>query len=202
MRQPILYAEQTWRQQRLWVIILFVLGVGFTIYSYFFQHPSKAQASQGLLGYSNYIFIAYIPAAVLLLLALMYYRRRHVLIAGDEGITVQTMFKQVAIPWDDLRSVRVRPLLEHFEAKERKRLVRTTDRPLLQRGALYLKLKADDTLLQNVRRQLGPRIVADDTLAIPIPDPDAFSWEVSSHLPMAVGQNLGGAKRRRGKRRR
>jgi hypothetical protein len=201
LRQPILYAEQTWRQQRLWVIILLVLGVGFTVYSVYFQHP-KVQANQGLLGYSNYIFIAYIPAAILLFLALWVYRRRHVIIANDSGITVQTMFNQIAIPWDELRSVRVRPLLEHFEAKERKRLVRSTDRVLMPRGALFLKLRPDDTLLQNVRRRLGPRIVADDMLAIPIPDPDAFSWEVSSHLPQAVGQNLGGARRRRGKRRR
>ncbi|MGH7911439.1 MAG: hypothetical protein ACREQM_10330 [Candidatus Dormibacteraceae bacterium] len=201
MRQPILYAEQTWKQQRLWVIVLIVAGIAFGIYALFFQH-AKVQASQGLLGYSSYIFVLYIPAAILLAAFLLVYRNRHALIADERGLTVQNVFSSIFVDWDSIRSPRVRPLIEHFETKERRRLVRPADRAIMPKGALYFKLRADDQTLAELRRKFSRRFLYEDTVAIPLPDPDAFSWEISSHIPEAATQNLGGSKRRRGKRRR
>ena len=40
----------------------------------------------------------------------------------------------------------------------------------------------------------------EDTIAIPVPDPDALAWEITSHLPERIGQNLGGGKRRKRRR--
>lgn len=200
MRQPILYAEQTWRQQRLWVFILIVAGVGFGAYA-LFTH-AKVQPSQGLLGYSSYIFVLYIPAAIVLAIFLLVYRSRHVVIADERGITIQNVFNSTFIDWDLIRTPRVRPLKEHFDTRERTRLVRPAYRPILNKGALYFKIRADDAKMAELRRKLSRTLLFEDTVALPLPDPDAFSWEISSHLPEPASQNLGGAKRRRGKRRR
>ena len=40
----------------------------------------------------------------------------------------------------------------------------------------------------------------EDTIAIPVPDADAVVWEVNSHLPERLGQNQGGARRRKRRR--
>lgn len=201
LRQPILYAEQTWKQQRLWVFVLIIAGVGFGIYAIFFEH-AKVQASQGILGFSSYIFVLYIPAAILLLIFLLVYRRRHQLIADERGLTIQNIFSSIFIEWDLIRAPRVRPLIEHFESRERKRLVRPADRAILPKGALYFKIRADNAKLADFQRRIPRRLIFEDTVALPLPDPDAFSWEISSHIPEAANQNLGGARRRRGKRRR
>lgn len=202
LRQPILYAEQTWKQQRLWVFVLIVAGVAFGAYAIFFEH-AKVQPKEGLLGYSSYVFVLYIPAAVLLFVFLFVYRNRHLLIADERGVTIQNVFSSTFIDWDVIRAPRVRPLIEHFETKERKRLVRPADRAILPKGALYFKIRADDARMAEFQRKISRRMLFEDTVAIPVPDPDAFSWEISSHIPEAATQNLGGSKqRRRGKRRR
>lgn len=201
MRQPILYAEQTWKQQRLWVFVLIIAGVGFGVYALFFEH-AKVQPSQGLLGYSSYVFVLYIPAAIVLLAFLLVYRNRHALIADEKGLTIQNIFSSTFIEWDQIRTPRVRPLIEHFETRERRRLVRPADRAILPKGALYFKIRADDAQLAEFQKKISRRLLSEDTVAVPLPDPDAFSWEISSHIPEAASHNLGGAKRRRGKRRR
>lgn len=201
MRQPILYAEQTWKQQRLWVFVLIVAGVGFGIYALFFEH-ARLNPSQGLAGLTSYVFVLYIPAAILLLIFLLVYRARHQLIADERGLTIQNVFSSIFIEWDLIRAPRVRPLIEHFDARERKRLVRPADRAILPKGALYFKIRADGAKLAELQRKIPRRLLADDTVAIPLPDPDAFSWEISSHIPEPTSQNLGGSRRRRGKRRR
>ncbi len=201
MRQPILYAEQTWKQQRLWVFVLIAAGVAFGAYAIFFEH-AKINTSQGILGLSSYVFVLYIPAAILLFLFLLIYRNRHVLVADERGLTIQNVFSSTFIEWDFIRAPRVRPLIEHFDTRERKRLVRPADRAILPKGALYFKIRADDVKLAELQRKISRRMIFEDTVAIPVPDPDAFSWEISSHIPEAASQNLGGSKRRRGKRRR
>ena len=40
----------------------------------------------------------------------------------------------------------------------------------------------------------------DETIAIPVPDADTVVWEISSHLPEKIGQNQGGARRRKRRR--
>ena len=201
MRQPILYAEQTWKQQRLWVFVLIIAGVAFGAYAIFFEH-ARVTPSQGLLGYSSYIFVLYIPAAILLFIFLIVYRNRHVLVADERGLTIQNVFSSIFIEWDLIRAPRVRPLIEHFDTRERKRLVRPADRAIMPKGALYFKIRADDARMAEFQRKISRRILFEDTVALPLPDPDAFSWEISSHIPEPAAQNLGGSKRRRGKRRR
>ncbi len=51
--------------------------------------------------------------------------------------------------------------------------------------------------MQPIRRKLGRQLASPDAVAIPVPDPDALSWEISSRLPERAGANLGGQRRRR-----
>ncbi|MBO0701693.1 MAG: PH domain-containing protein, partial [Candidatus Dormibacteraeota bacterium] len=155
-----------------------------------------------LLGYSSYVFVLYIPAAIVLAIFLLVYRNRHALIADERGLTIQNVFSSTFIEWDLIRAPRVRPLKEHFETRERTRLIRPAYRAILPKGALFFKVRADDTTMAELRRKLSRTLLYEDTIALPLPDPDAFSWEISSHIPEPATQNLGGAKRRRGKRRR
>jgi hypothetical protein len=195
MRQSILYAEEMWRRQRTWAAVLLIVGIGFSIYGRFFQ-PKSAGDSTFL------IWLAYIPAGLVLGGLLLYYRRRHAIETTEQGLLVQTMFSSVFLEWDKIRSVRVQPLADHFQSNDRRRLVRPMNKGLMDKPALYIKVKADDEELAQIRKKLGRSIVDDDVLALPIRDPDAFSWQVSSYLPerTAVNTNRGG--QRRGKRRR
>jgi len=43
-------------------------------------------------------------------------------------------------------------------------------------------------------------LMDEDVIAIPVPDADVVVWEISSHLPERIGQNQGGARRRKRRR--
>jgi hypothetical protein len=195
MRQQILYAEEMWRRQRTWAAVLLIVGIGFSIYGRFFQ-PKAAGDSTFL------IWLAYIPAGLLLGGLLLYYRRRHAIETTEQGILIQTMLSSIFLDWDKVRSVRVQPLADHFQSNERRRLIRPMNKGLMDKPALFIKVKADDEELAQIRKKLGRSIVDDDVLALPIRDPDAFSWQMSSHLPERTAVNVNRGGQRRGKRRR
>ncbi|HUE66846.1 MAG TPA: hypothetical protein VMP38_01595, partial [Candidatus Acidoferrum sp.] len=63
--------------------------------------------------------------------------------------------------------------------------------------------RGDETELAAVKKKLGifrGRMMAEETIAIPVPDADAVVWEISGHLPVRLGQNQGGARRRKRRR--
>jgi len=190
LRQPILYAHEMWRRQRLWVIFLLVVGVGASAAT--LVYPQLRSDRNGL----NWIFFAYVPAGLLLGGALLYYRWRSHVEVADAGLKIGTLLSQVLIEYELIRIARVQPLDRHFQ-DSRKRLIRPVSRPLMPRPALYLRLRGDEARLAYIRRKLGSQLVADDTIALPVPDPDALSWEISARLPDRAGVNLGGGRRRR-----
>ena len=190
LRQPILYAHEMWRRQRLWVIFLLVVGVGASIAT--LAYPQLRSNRDSL----NWIFFAYVPAGLLLGAGLLFYRWRSRAEVTDEGLKIGTLFSEVLIEYELVRTVRVQPLDRHFQ-DARKKLVRPISRPLMPRPALYLRLKGDPARLAFVRKKLGGQLYADDTIALPIPDPDALAWEISARLPDRAGLNLGGGRRRR-----
>jgi hypothetical protein len=93
----------------------------------------------------------------------------------------------------------VQPLKLAFLDK-RKRLVAPMMRPLLERPALFLRLRNDESSMAAIRKKLGARLVFDDMIALPLKDADAVSWEISSRLPERLGQNQGGGRRRKRRR--
>ena len=189
LRQPILYAEEMWRKQRTWALFLIVAGLAFSGFFLLYRHARLDSTTAVLLGY--------VPAGLVYGGILLYYRWRSYVEATDAGLKVSNLLSSVVIDYDLLRSPRVQTLDKHFQ-DERKRYIRPISRPLMPRPALFLRLRGDEAQVARIRRRLGQQLVADDTVALPIPDPDAMAWEVSSRLPEPTSVNRGG--RRRGKR--
>ena len=70
----------------------------------------------------------------------------------------------------------------------------------VDKPALFMRIRADEAQLAELKKKLGARLVYEDTIAIPVPDADALAWEITPHLPERIGQNLGGGKRRKRRR--
>jgi hypothetical protein len=65
---------------------------------------------------------------------------------------------------------------------------------------LFIRLRGDEQQLAAIKKKLGifrGRLMDEETIAIPVPDADAVVWEISAHLPERLGQNQGGARRRK-----
>jgi hypothetical protein len=144
----------------------------------------------------NWIFFAYVPAGLLLGAGLLYYRWRSRVEVADEGLRIGLLLSDVLVEYELVRAVRVQPLDRHFQESRRK-LIRPVSRALMPRPALFVRLKGDPARLAFIRKKLGSQIYADDTIAFPVPDPDALSWEITARLPERVGVNLGGRRRRK-----
>jgi hypothetical protein len=193
VRQPILYAEAMWRRQWYFGALLVVLGVAVVGVNAFFPATGRA------IGASSPIWALYLPGGCLLLAGLLIYRWRNHVRVGDR-LHVSNLLSSVDIDYELIRGLRVQPLKIAFEAANRKRYRSPVMKPYLERPALFIRLRKDDPATLYIVRKLGARIAYEDTLALPVPDPDALSWEISSRLPEKLGSNLGG--QRRGKRRR
>jgi hypothetical protein len=189
-KQPILYADQLWRQQRFFAAALIAIGIGM----------SALLLYQGQLGKTtNLIWAAYIPSGILLGGAFLLYKYRSFVQPLDEGVRVSALRSSVLIDYGDIRSVKVQPLKLAF-LDSRKRMVAPMMRPLLERPALYLRLRNDETSMAAIKKTLGSRVVYDDMIVLPLKDADAVSWEISSRLPERLGQNQGGGRRRKRRR--
>jgi len=188
LRQPILYAEEMWRRQRTWVLLLIVLGVAVSVMTVI--------THRGVFDSSAAIWLLYIAAGLVFGGLLLLYRQRNHAEVTDAGLRVSNLLRSHLIDYDLVRSVRVQKLEMHFQDK-RKRYVRPISRPLLPKDALFVRLRADDPRVVELRRRLGSQLASEDTVALPIPDPDTMAWEVTSRLPERTGVNLGGQRRRK-----
>jgi hypothetical protein len=189
-RQPILYADQLWRQQRFFAGFLVLVGVGMTALLLY-----RGQ----LTSTSNLIWALYIPSGLLLGGAFLFYKYRSYAEPRDDGLKVSTLRSSVLIPYETIRSVKVQPLSLAFLDK-RKRMVAPMMRSLMDKPALFVRLRSDEDELAVIKKKLGGRVVYDDMIALPLKDADALSWEISSRLPDRLGQNQGGGRRRKRRR--
>ncbi len=188
LRQPILYAEQVWRNQRLWILMLCLAGIVLA--------PVTMFAYRGQFSANSGVFLLYLPLGLLYGAAMLYYRQHSAVEVTDDGVRVTKLLRSVDIGYDLIRNVRVQKLETHF-LDQRRRLLPPMMRQLTNKDALFMRLRGDDAQVAEVRRLLGARFVFDDTLAVPIPDPNAMSWEIKSRLPEQTSVNLGGQRRRK-----
>ena len=101
------------------------------------------------------------------------------------------------LPVDDqIRIVKVQPLNIAFQDR-RARMVARIMKPLVDKPALFVRLRGDEEQIAAIRKKLGSRLAYEDTIAMPVPDPDKVAWAISAHLPERIGQNQGGQRRRR-----
>jgi hypothetical protein len=191
VRQPILYADQMWRQQRFFAGFLVAVGVVMTVLLIY--------QGQLLQHSTNLIWTMYIPSGVLLGGAFLVYKWRSYVEPQENGLKVSTLFSSVVIDYDRIRLVKVQPLNIAFQDRRSRMVVRMI-KPLMDKPALFVRLRGDEDEVGPIRKKLGPRLAYEDTIAMPVPDADAVAWAIASHLPMRVGQNLGGGKRRKRRR--
>jgi hypothetical protein len=189
-RQPILYADQLWRQQRFFAGFLVAVGVGMSALLLY-----KGQ----LTSTSNLIWALYIPSGLLLGGAFLFYKYRSFAEPLEDGFKVSALRSSVLIPYESIRSVKVQPLNLAFLDK-RKRMVAPMMKALMDKPALFVRLRSDEAELAAIRKTLGGRVAFDDMIALPLKDADALSWEISSRLPDRLGQNQGGGRRRKRRR--
>jgi hypothetical protein len=189
-RQPILYADQLWRQQRFFAAFLVAVGVGMTALLLYQGQLTKT---------TNLVWLMYIPSGLILGGAFLFYKWRSFVEPLDDGLKVSALRSSVLIGYDDIRSVKVQPLKLAFQDK-RKRMVAPMMKPLLERPALFLRLRNDESSMAAIKKTLGKRVVYEDMIVLPVRDADAVSWEISSRLPERLGQNQGGGRRRKRRR--
>jgi hypothetical protein len=199
-RHQNLYAQQMWRQQRFFAGFLVAVGAvmtGILIY----QHQLITFDDAGHIVYhgTNLIWLMYVPTGLLLGGAFLLYRQRSHVQPLEDALKVSTLMSSVRIDYDTIRSVKVQQLNVHFQDK-RRRMVVGMMKPLIDKPALFIRLRGTDEEIAAVHKQLGSRLMYEDTIAIPVPDADAVAWEISSHLPERLGQNQGGGKRRKRRR--
>jgi hypothetical protein len=188
LRQPILYAEEIWRRQRMWPLVMVSIGVVLTIF--------WVISRRGVFDANAAIVLAYVPIGLVFGGVLLIHRRRSYAEVAEQALIVSGLLRTVPVSYDLVRSVRVQKLEMHFQ-DNRKRLVRPLTKPLMPKPALFVRLRGDDPRVAELRRRLGSQLVSEDTIALPIPDPDAMAWEVTSRLPEKTGVNLGGQRRRK-----
>jgi len=189
-RQRILYAEELWRWQRFYAGLLVVVGIlaiGVVVYS---RQPITS---------GNIIWLFYAPVGLLLGAAFLIYRRRSYVEPQENGLRVSTLFSNILIDYEDIRMVKVQPLKVAFQDSRRTKIARIM-RPLLEKPALFVRVRGDEEQLAAIRKRLGSRLFYEDTIAMPVPDADAASWEIAAKLPYRMGQNLGGGRRRKRRR--
>ncbi len=189
-RHQNLYAHYMWRQQRFFAGFLVVVGLvmtGLVIY----QHQLTTASSM--------VWLLYIPSGLLLGAAFLVYRRRSHVHVQEAGVKISTLLSSVMLDYDSIKSVKSQPLRTHF-LDRRSRMVAPIMKSHIDKPALFIRVRGDETELAAIKKKLGSRLMSEDTIAIPVPDPDAAVWEITGHLPDRLGQNQGGSRRRKRRR--
>ncbi|HEY8862549.1 MAG TPA: hypothetical protein VIO37_00055 [Candidatus Dormibacteraeota bacterium] len=190
LRQPILYADQLWRQQRFFAGFLVAVGIVMTVILVYQGQIAKS---------ANVIWLLYIPSGLLLGGAFLLYKRRSYVEALEGGVKVSTLRSSVLIEYDKIRGVKVQPLKVAFQDR-RSRMVAPMMKPLIEKPALFIRVRGADEELEVIKKRLGSRMMYEDTIALPLSDADAVAWEIGSRLPYRLGQNQGGKKRHKRRR--
>jgi hypothetical protein len=192
-RHQNLYAHHLWLQQRFFAGLLLAAGIvatGIAVYQGQLFSPAFA------------VWLVYIPTGLLLGGAILLYRWRSNLKVLENGVEISSMFNDVVIDYDSIRWVKALPLRQHFQDK-RSRMIAPIMKQHIDKPAVFIKVRGDESELAEIKKRLGifrSRLLYDQTIAIPVPDADTVVWEISAHLPERLGQNQGGARRRKRRR--
>ena len=179
-----------WRFFAFAFIIIGALATGLAIAQHQLFSPGSA------------LWLIYIPSGLAIGLGSFLYRRRSNLQVLDQGVKISNMFTSVVIDYDSIRSVKALPLRQHFQER-RSRMIAPIMKQHIDKPAVFIRVRGDDKELAAIKKKLGlfrTRLMDEEMIAIPVPDADAAVWEINSHLPERIGQNQGGARRRKRKR--
>ncbi|MBJ7602124.1 MAG: hypothetical protein JF888_02850 [Candidatus Dormibacteraeota bacterium] len=197
MEQPILYAEQTWRSQRIMVIALLAFGVVGGAASLLLP-AFRNVAPYDLAGFkvqSYFIYAIYIPLGLLVLAFLLTYRWRSRVELLPEGFKVKNLIRSTFIPYELVRTARVNPLYRHFEGARKRYLRSGPARALGPKPAVFIRLRSQDERFPALQKRLGARLMEGEILALPVPDADGLALDLSARIPRAAAVNRGGQRR-------
>jgi hypothetical protein len=156
--------------------------------------------SQHLMGTAaNAIWLLYMPAGLVFGGLFLFNKWRSYVEPLDQGLKVSTFRSSLLIDYDTIRGVKVQLLKVGFQDR-RSKMLPPVMRSLLERPALFVRVRGDENEVAVIKKRLGARMFYDDTIMLPVPDADAVAWEISSRLPMRLGQNQGGGRRRKRRR--
>jgi hypothetical protein len=189
-RHQNLHAHHLWRQQRFFAGFLIAVGVVMTVLLLYQGQITKT---------GNVIWLLYIPSGILLGGLFLYYRHRSHVHVLDSGVKVSTLLSSVTLKYDSIRSVKAQPLRQHFQDR-RSRMITPVMKQYVDKPALFIRIRADEAELAQIKKTLGSRQMHEDVVAIAVPDADAVAWEIGSRLPYRLGQNQGGKKRQKRRR--
>ncbi len=189
-RHQNLHAHHLWRQQRFFAGFLVAVGVVMTLLLIYQGQITRT---------ANLIWVLYIPSGLLLGAAFLFYRRRSHVQVLEDGVKVSNLLATVVVPYDSIRSVKAMPLRQHFQER-RSRMIAPIMKQYVDKPALFIRVRGDETELAAMKKRLGARLMHEDTIAVPVPDADAAAWEINARLPDRLGQNQGGGKRRKRRR--
>ena len=191
MRHPILYAEQVWRRQRFFVLILVVFATGMVL---------VLAANRRFNDPSLPFYVLYLAVALLIFGGFQVNRLRSYVQVVDGGLKVSRLVRSAVIGYDNIRAVRVQSLRTVMQDMPR-RTVTPAMKDLLDKPALLVRLDGGPEEIAAITRRLnstlGTRLVFDSTAAFPVKDPAAVVAELTPHLPIRAQANLGGARRKR-----
>jgi hypothetical protein len=196
----ILYARQNLKDTRLLLGGIFIayLGVGV-----------------GDVVTHGYAWARLVPWAVystfpiFVFIALWLYGRFTYLVMDDDGVRVRFAYRKARLPYTDIEKVRIDTIDRLFDRPERSRMRTRAVKNLGDQRALCIRLPDEENLPAILRHRLGPRMVLDRELVLPVTDIDnafaAVRSKVSSRRSAAVDTYDGsgsGRRRRRKKGRR
>jgi len=190
VRHQNLYAHHLWLQQRFFAGLLLAAGIIATAIAIY---------QRQLFSPAYTVWLVYIPTGLALGGAILLYRRRSNVQVLDEGVRISGMFASVTLDYDSIRWVKALPLRQHFQER-RSKMIAPIMKQHIDKPAVFIKVRADESQLAAIKKKLGlfrSRLMYEDVIAVPVPDADAVVWEISSHLPDRLGQNQGGARRRK-----
>lgn len=199
----ILYARQNLKDTRLLLggIFFAYLGVGIgDVVTHAYQWGRFAP------------WALYSLFPIFIFICLWLYGRFTYLVLDDAGVSIRFAHRKASVPYTEIEKVRIDTIDRLFDRPERSRMRTRAVKNLGDTRAVCIRVRDDeDNLPAILRHKLGPRMVLDRELVLPVTQTDSAFAAVRSHLGSRrssagdagdVGGGGGGRRRRRKKGRR
>jgi hypothetical protein len=158
-RYGILYPRQNLKEFRTMLVLMFLVSVGFGGYDVLFRHQTQEAT----------IFLLYGAFPIAFGSALMLYGALSTVRFDEDGVNVRYgPFRKAHLDYADIDKGRLETIESVWERSGRKpsKMIRN----LYKRKALCIKIKGGDQLPYQLSRSLGPRLVFDHDLVLPVTD--------------------------------
>jgi hypothetical protein len=158
-RYHILYPRQNLKEFRTMLALMFLVSVGFGGYDVIVRHLTQEAT----------LFLLYGAFPVAFGAALLLYGALSTVGFDEDGVNVRYgPFRKAHLDYGDIEKGRLETIESVWDRSGRKpsKMIRN----LYKRKALCIKIRGDDQLPHQLSRSLGPRLVFDRDLVLPVTD--------------------------------